>query len=110
MCVRENDATTPSPEGRDTRLAGPSTLEHDDADAFALQQMEAEEEARLAEEAQGFICLFKELEHDENTEWLRGCRWPQWFDHKPLHLITSTATTSSRREEDLNLGSWNGVE
>lgn len=110
MCVRENDATTPSPEGQDTRLADPSTLEHDDADAFALQQMEAEEEARLAEEAQGFICLFEELEHDENTEWLRGCGWPRWFDHKPLHLMTSTATTPSRREEDLNLGSWNGVE
>ena len=33
-----------------------------------LQQIEAEEEARLAKEAQGFICLFKELEYNKNTE------------------------------------------
>jgi hypothetical protein len=110
MCVRENDATTPNNECFDTRLAGPSRLEQDDPDAFALQQMEEEEEARLAEEAQGFTCLVEELEHDENTEWLRGCAWPRWFAHKPLHLITATATTPSRREQDLDLGWWNSVE
>jgi hypothetical protein len=77
MRVRENSATTMNREGPDTKLAGPSTLEHDDPDAFALQQMEEEEEARLAEEAQGFTCLFEELEHDENTEWLPGCGWPR---------------------------------
>jgi hypothetical protein len=100
----------PTIAGRDARLAGSSIQEQDDPDAFALQQMEEEEEARLAEEAQGFTCLAGELEHDENTEWLRGCGWPRWFAHKPLHLVTSTATTPSRREEDVYLGSWNGVE
>ena len=108
MCVRENDATIPTIAGPDARLAGPSIPELDGPDAFALQQMEEEEEARLAEEAQGFTCLVGELEHDENTEWLRGCGWPRWFAHKPLHLVTSTATTPSRREEDMYLGSWNG--
>ena len=110
MRVRENDVTTPNNECFDTRLAGPSRLEQDNPDAFALQQMEEEEEARLAEEAQGFTCLVEELEHDENTEWLRGCAWPRWFAHKPLHLITATATTPSRREQDLDLGWWNSVE
>ena len=59
--VKENEAFAPSCEGSHTRLEGSSTLENDDPDAFALQQMEAEEEARLAEEAQGFICLVEEL-------------------------------------------------
>jgi hypothetical protein len=51
MCVRENNATTPSPKGCDTRLAGLLTLEYNNANAFALQQIEAEEEARLTKEA-----------------------------------------------------------
>ena len=46
-----------------------------------LLRMEDEEE----EEEQRFygksdmVALDTELEHDENTEWLRGCEWPTWF-------------------------------
>jgi hypothetical protein len=104
-CTRENDATVSTIAGPDARLAGPSIPEQGDPDALALQQMEEEEEARLAEEAQAFTCLVGKLEHDENTEWLRGCRWPRWFVHKPLHLVTSIATTPSRRREDVYVGS-----
>lgn len=45
--------------------------------------MEAEEEARLADEAQGSTALADELELDGNTDWLRGCMWPQWYAHNP---------------------------
>ena len=51
-------------------------LEYNNANAFMLQQILAEEEARLAKEAQGFRCLVEELEHDENTKWLRNCGRP----------------------------------
>ena len=107
---RENDAAIPTMDGPDARLVSPCIPEEDDPDAFSLQHMEEEEEARLAEEAPGFTYLVGELEPDENTEWLRGCGWPRWFVHKPLHLATSTARTPSRREEDVYLGSWNSLE
>jgi hypothetical protein len=74
----------------------------------ALLEIEADEEARLASEAQEFACQSQELEHDENTDWLRGCGWPRWFAHKPLHIITSTAQTP-QQEADLSLGSWDGI-
>lgn len=54
--------------------------------------MEAEEEARLADEAYNLTYPFVKLEHDENTDWLRGCGWPRWFAGKlSLHLIAATA-------------------
>jgi hypothetical protein len=82
----------------------------DDPEIAALLRMEAEEEARLVGEIQGSTTLTDELEHDENTDWLRGSGWPQWFAHKPLHLIIATSRAPSSRNEDLNLGSWNCAE
>jgi hypothetical protein len=79
-----------------------------DSELTALLEIEADEEARLASEAQEFACQSLELEHDENTYWLRGCGWPRWFAYKPLHIITSTAQTP-RQEADLSLGSWDGT-
>ena len=38
--------------------------------------MEAEEENRLLDEQTNLVALNEELEHDENTKWLRGCKWP----------------------------------
>ena len=81
-----------------------------DPQTVALLEMEAEEETRLADEVQGSTSLGDELEHDEDTDWLRGCKWPQWFAHKPLHLIVSTSITPSHCDEDLHLGSWNCTE
>jgi hypothetical protein len=49
------------------------------------------------EEKQRFECksstvsLDTELEHDENTEWLQGCKWPTEFARKPIHLIVAAA-------------------
>ena len=48
-----------------------------DPELDALLAMEAEEEARLASIGQRETAVAKELEHDENTDWLRGCGWPQ---------------------------------
>ena len=82
----------------------------DDPEIAALLKMEAEEEARLVGEIQGSTALTDELEHDENTDWLRGSGWPMWFAQKPLHLIIATSQAPSSRNEDLNLGSWNCAE
>jgi hypothetical protein len=57
----------------------------DDPATAALLQMEDEEEARLLREEQEWMSLSNELEHDENTDWLRGCGWPRWYANKPLH-------------------------
>ncbi|KAH8692551.1 hypothetical protein GQ44DRAFT_744656 [Phaeosphaeriaceae sp. PMI808] len=57
------------------------------------------------------IALDSELEHNENTEWLRGCEWPIWFANKPIHLIIAAATRpSADTSKDLVLGLWNGFE
>jgi len=77
----------------------------------ALAQMKAEEEKRLLEQQDESIALDEELEHDENTEWLRGCGWPIWFANRPLHLLTAAATTPSfDAMKDLRIGIWNGLE
>ncbi|KAJ9655923.1 hypothetical protein H2201_008696 [Coniosporium apollinis] len=76
----------------------------------ALMRMEAEEENRLLEERQESIPLDEELEHDENTDWLRGCGWPTWFANRPFHLITAAARAPSLDlMRDLQMGSWNGI-
>lgn len=49
--------------------------------------MEAEEEARLSREEQEPMSPSNEFEHDEKTDWLRGCGWPRWFAQEPLHLV-----------------------
>lgn len=73
----------------------------------ALMQMEAEEEERLQEEHHEAIALDEELEHDENSDWLRGCGWPTWFTNKPLSLIVAAAATPTG--QDKWLGTWNGI-
>lgn len=80
-------------------------------DADALMRIEAEEDQRLLNEQINSLALDEELEHDENTDWLRGCAWPLWFAHKPLHLIVTAASLpSSHISEDFSLGLWNGME
>jgi hypothetical protein len=79
----------------------------DDAATTALLQMEAEEEARLLREEHELLSLSNELEHDENTDWLRGCGWPRWFAHKPLHLIIATSRVPPSSSEAIHLGTWN---
>jgi hypothetical protein len=56
------------------------------------------------------MSLSNELEHDEKTDWLRGCGWPRWFAQKPLHRIIATSRLAAFTNEAVHLGSWNGVE
>ncbi|CAG5169071.1 uncharacterized protein ALTATR162_LOCUS6994 [Alternaria atra] len=42
----------------------------------ALILMETEEEQRLLSEQSHSVALDDEVDHDENTEWLKGCEWP----------------------------------
>ncbi|EMD86838.1 hypothetical protein COCHEDRAFT_1218347 [Bipolaris maydis C5] len=75
-----------------------------------MEDEEEEEEQRSYGE-NDMVALDAELEHDENTEWLRGCEWPTWFAHKPIHIIVAAAALPSvRTSEDLVLGLWNGFE
>lgn len=82
----------------------------DDPATAALLQMEAEEEARLLQQDQELMSLSNELEHDEKTDWLRGCGWPRWFAQKPLHLIIATSRLATSTGEAIHLGTWNSVE
>jgi hypothetical protein len=76
-----------------------------------LTQIEDEEDEQRFEDEPTVVALDAELEHDENTEWLRGCEWPAWFAHKPVHIIVAAAALpSARTSEDLVLGLWNGFE
>ncbi|PVH90790.1 hypothetical protein DM02DRAFT_547108 [Periconia macrospinosa] len=72
--------------------------------------MEDEEERRLANEVQVNSSLPVELDHDEDTPWLRECGWARWFACRPLHVIAATSQLPSPKHEDLYLGSWNGTE
>lgn len=47
----------------------------DDPAAVALLQMEDEGETRLLRDEQEWMSLSNQLEHDENTDKLRGCGW-----------------------------------
>ena len=72
-----------------------------------VEDEEKEEEERLDDELNGAV-LDGELEHDENTEWLRGCEWPAWFAHKPIYIIVAAATLPPMAtSDDLKLGLWN---
>jgi hypothetical protein len=72
-------------------------------------RLEAEEEARLLEEQT--TSLDQEVEHNENTGWLRGCKWPKWFLHKPLHIIVAAAALlPPNTTKDVALGLWQGFE
>ncbi|KAF9695526.1 hypothetical protein EKO04_006297 [Ascochyta lentis] len=83
-----------------------STSEHE-----YLTRMEDEEEEQRFDSGLSTVALDAELEHDENTEWLRGCEWPTWFSGKPIHVIVAAAALpSARTSEDLSLGLWNGFE
>ena len=79
----------------------------DEPATAALLQMEAEEEARLLQQDRESMSLSNELEHDEKTDWLRGCGWPRWFAHRPLHLIIATSRLPLSTDEAIHLGTWN---
>jgi hypothetical protein len=100
------NSATPSTQ-RETRI-GPSWDQSalDDPVIVSLMQLEAEEEARLLQEEQESMSPRNELEHDEKTDWLRGCGWPHWFAHKPLHLIIATSRVPPSSGEDVHLGTW----
>jgi hypothetical protein len=76
----------------------------------ALLQVEAEEEARLSQQDREYMSLSNELEHDEKTDWLRGCGWPRWFAQKPLHLIIATSRLPLSMNGAIHLGTWNCSE
>ena len=77
---------------------------------LVMMKMEVEEEQRLVDEEAGCVEQILELEHDENTEWLRTSEWPRWFQNRPLHVIVAASSTPSIQDLPLSLGSWAGEE
>lgn len=66
--------------------------------------MVAEEERLLAlEESEAIVQEF-ELEHDENTEWIRSREWPQWFRNRPLHVTMAPSKPPSEQDSAYALG------
>jgi hypothetical protein len=101
VVARDNSSSQQEIEGQPHSI---SEEEH-------LTRMEDEEEEQRFDNDLKTVALDAELEHDENTEWLRGCEWPTWFTDKPIHLIVAAAALpSARTSEDLLLGLWNGFE
>jgi hypothetical protein len=49
---------------------------HSTSEEEHLTQIEDEEEEQRFNGGLNTVALDAELEHDENTEWLRGCEWP----------------------------------
>jgi hypothetical protein len=75
----------------------------------AFDEMEAEEEQRLLQIEEDAPTLDDQLEHDQNTDWLRGCGWPTWFVGKSLMVIVSAASLpTAALLTDLLLGEWHG--
>jgi hypothetical protein len=63
------------------------------------------------DEYDGAPALTQQLEHDENTDWLRVCEWPQWFAHRPLALIVAAASLpASPHDQNRFLGNWLGFD
>jgi len=57
-----------------------------------LAEMEADEEAWLCREHEQAPAVDDDLETDENSDWLRGCGWPRWFQHKPIPILLTAAS------------------
>lgn len=73
--------------------------------------MEADEEARLCREHEQAPAFDDDLETDENSDWLRGCGWPPWFQHKPIPiLLTAASLPAEGCPRDLFLGRWNELD
>jgi hypothetical protein len=109
---RVNTAAVPTSH----RIGSLPTEESEDSDDIAhsegrnLAKMEAEEERRLIWESEQYAAFDDDLDQDENSDCLRGSRWPQWFKHKPVHVIVAAAARPCKGlAKDLFLGEWNGV-
>jgi hypothetical protein len=61
---------------------------------YLTRTEDEEEEEQRFDGGLKTVILDAELEHDENTECIRGCEWPTWYADKPIHLIA--AVTSLR--------------
>ncbi|PWI64589.1 hypothetical protein PCL_09519 [Purpureocillium lilacinum] len=82
----------------------------------ALLEQEAAEDRRLRADSKQIgrnRQLHSCVEDDETTPWLKHTGWPEFFEGRPLDIITTSATqptaAPSRSQEDLLLGSWQGV-
>jgi len=64
---------------------------------------------QIQQENERYSCI----DDDETTPWLKHTRWPDWFRHRPLDVITATAQMPNPRAlagfEDFSLGRWQGA-
>lgn len=89
----------------------PSTSRPVQDDFEDILEAEQEEQACLLQEHDQAPALDGDLEHDENSDWLRGCEWPRWFAHRPLSLIVAMSQLpAADPRTDLFLGCRHGVD
>jgi hypothetical protein len=81
-----------------------------------LRAQEAAEDQRLLakatqiqEENERYSCT----DDNETTPWLKHTQWPDWFQNRPLDVITATAQKPDPRafagDEGFTLGRWQGA-
>lgn len=82
----------------------------------ALLDQEAAEDRRLRAESKQIWCnrqLHSCVEDNETTPWLKHTGWPEFFEGRPLDIITASAIQPTagpnRDREHLLLGSWQGI-
>jgi hypothetical protein len=62
-----------------------------------LTRTEDEEEEQRFDSSLKTVALDAELEHNDDTEWIRGCEWPTWYADKPIYLIAAVTPLRHRR-------------
>jgi len=71
--------------------------------------MEADEE-RLSRADELHPALNEELEHDNNTDWLRSSGWSRWFRQKPISIVVASAgSPTTRYARNIFLRRWNAA-
>ena len=86
-----------------------------DEDAIAeearLANIKAEEESRICMTLEHEVTINKDLETDENTEWIQASGWARWFRHKSFHLLVAAAVVLPPDcPTSLHLEPWHGVK
>ena len=92
-------------------ITDPVLDEDASAEEAGLAKIEAEEESRICMTSEHEVTINKDLETDENTEWIQASGWARWFRHKPFPLLVAAATVPLPGcPTPLLLGTWYGVE
>jgi hypothetical protein len=94
----------------DTKFDVKETCSLTSNEECAVMRIEAEEERRLALEEEDSAEGEIELEHDENTEWLRTSKWSRWLQNRLLHIVSAASKIPPVQNTAYAIGQWGGGE